>query len=248
MMCRRQCVLLVPSLLRALPRVQLAVGASCAFGLVWLLSAEPDGARAVVALQYAALALSLGVASILEDDAADTVAAVPPSLLFRRVLTIAIVVPAFVVTWAALMSLSAVATSSAPAITLQVGTLVLVTIALGAALTRGGAISGPLVVIAFLGADAFAPDWALAPDLGDWRWDAIWAGLGAGALLALLVVSRDPARRVPRLQAPSREPQREENDRNRVAPRSSRRLLRSRPCRNPATVRADNLTMPQEPA
>lgn len=199
---RRRCALLVPSLLRALPRTQLAAGMTAAFGAVWLLSTDPDSARTIVAVQCAALALGLAVASILDDPAADTIAAVPPTLLSRRILTIALVLPAVVAAWAGLVSLSGIAAPVAGAMTLQLGGLILLTLAFAAALARGGAVAGPLVVLAFLGARAAAPGWAFSPELGDWRWDVAWAGLAACALLALLLASRDPAHR-PRVRPAS---------------------------------------------
>lgn len=195
MMRRRQSAQLVSSLLRALPRTQLAAGVTAAFGVVWLLSTEPGSPRTVLALQGAALMLSLALASILDDPTADTVAAVPPTLLFRRALTIALALPAVAAAWAVLVALSGVAAGLAGAITLQLGALVLLTLALAAALARGGAIAGPLVVLMFLAVQAVAPQWALAPELGNWRWDVAWAGLAASALVALLLVSRDPAHR-----------------------------------------------------
>jgi hypothetical protein len=193
MMRRRQCALLVPSLVRALPRTQLATGVTAAFGAVWLLSTDPDSARTIVAMQCGAVALGLAVASILDDPAADTIAAVPPTLLSRRMLTIALVLPAVAAAWAGLVSLSGIAVPAAGAMTLQLGGLVLLTLALAAALARGGVLAGPLVVLAFLGARAAAPEWAFSLELGDWRWDVAWAGLAACALLALVLASRDPA-------------------------------------------------------
>jgi hypothetical protein len=179
MMRRRQCALLVPSLLRALPRTQLAAGVTAAFGAVWLLSTDPDGARTIVAMQCGALALGLAVASILDDPAADTIAAVPPTLLLRRMLTIALVLPAVAAAWAGLVSLSGIAAPAAGAMTLQLGGLILLTLAFAA-----------------------APEWAFSPELGDWRWDVAWAGLAACALLALVLGSRDPAHR-PRVRPAS---------------------------------------------
>jgi hypothetical protein len=204
MMRRRQCLLLVPSLLRALPRTQLATGVTVAFGAVWLLSTDPDSARTIVAVQCAALALGLAVASILDDPAADTIASVPLTLLVRRILAIALVLPAVAAAWIGVVSLSGINVPLAGAMTLQLGGLVLLTLAFAAVnpIAFGGAVAGPLVVLVFFGGRVVAPDWAFSPELGDWRWDVAWAGLATCALLALLLASRDPAHR-PRVRPAS---------------------------------------------
>jgi hypothetical protein len=192
-MRRLQCVQLVPAALRALPRVQLLAGTSAAFVVLWLLAGEAGVERTIVALQYAALMLSLAVATILDEPAGRTVAAVPPPLIWRRGLTIVLVLPGLVLAWAALVALGGVTGQTAAALTLQLAALVLLTFALGARLTSGGAVAGPLVALAFLGGQATAPAWVISPDFGEWRWDALWAGLAAGALLGLALASRDPA-------------------------------------------------------
>jgi len=191
-MRRLQCVQLVPAQLRALPRVQLLAGTSAAFVALWLVAGS-DGEQMIAALQYAALMLSLAVATILDEPAGRTVAAVPPTLICRRSLTIALVVPGLVLAWTALVALGGVTGQTAAALTLQLAALVLLTLALGARLTSGGTIAGPLVALAFLGAQVTAPAWVISPDFGEWRWDALWVGLAAGALLGLALASRDPA-------------------------------------------------------
>jgi len=195
----RQSAAVMPSLLRALPRAQLGAGAIGALGVVWLLSDEPQSARTLLALQAAALMLSLAVASIFDDPASDTVAAVPLTLMLRRTLTLALALPLVVVAWTGGVWLSGVAAGFAGAMTLQMGALILVTLALAARLGRGGMSAGALVVLMFFGLQAAVPAWVIAPDFGDGRWDAIWVGLAAGALFTLLLVSRDPAHRRRRL-------------------------------------------------
>jgi len=69
-MRRLQCALLVAPLLRALPRAQLAAGMAGAVGIVAAGDGGPDSAPTSLALQLAALALSLAVASILDEAAA----------------------------------------------------------------------------------------------------------------------------------------------------------------------------------
>jgi len=183
----------LPFVLRALPRGRLTAGACVAFGVAWLLSSELGGGDGVAALKYAALALGLAPATILDDPAAATVAASPRTLLRRRALTLAVVAPALAAAWVGVVSVTAVDAGVARAMTLELAAVVLVTLALAAGLE--GAVAGSLVVLAFLGVDAFAPDWAVVPDLGDWRHVVAWAGSAALAAAALLRASRDPAAR-----------------------------------------------------
>jgi hypothetical protein len=194
-MRRRQRALLVAPLLRALPRAQLTAGATAAVVVVWLLSGPVGEATPVTALQFGALALSLALASILDEPDARTVAAVAPSLLARRAMTIAVALATIVVPWAALLAATEVGAASAAALTLQLAALVLVALAFGAAFERGGAIGAAVVALAFLSACVMAPRWVLSTDFGDWRWDLSWGGLGTAGLMALLLASRDPAHR-----------------------------------------------------
>lgn len=180
---------LAPALLRILPREQLAVGVAVAVALVVLL---PDQLT-ITALQTAALSLSLAVATILDEPAAETVNAAPPTLLFRRALTIALALPVIVIAWGALAGLSGVGVTMTGALTLQLTAFVVATLALAAWLPRGSHVAGPTVVLAFLAGQFVAPAWALAPRLADARWTAVWAAATVTALLALLLASRDPA-------------------------------------------------------
>ncbi len=193
-MRRRQLLALVPAVLRGLPRTQLAGGAIAALALVWLMPVLPGGAPTIVALQYAAVALSLALAQILDEPGADTVAAVPATLALRRGLTFAVAMPMLVAVWAGLLALGGAHGASAGAVTLQLAALVLLTLALGAAWAARRPVAGPLVALAFLTACIAAPEWALRPDFGEWRWNAIWIGLTAGALVLLLLTGCDPAR------------------------------------------------------
>lgn len=194
-MSGRQCVLLLLPLARALPRGRLAAGALAAFGLAALLPAGPDAGGPAMSLQYAALALGIAVASVLDDPAASTIAAVPPALLTRRGMTFVVVAPALVAAWVVLVATSSASVELAGALTLQSVAIVLLALALAVVLARGSAVSGPLVALAFVGLHLFAPRWAVDPDVRDWRWDAIWVALAVASLLTLLVVSRDPGRR-----------------------------------------------------
>jgi len=180
---------LAPVLLRILPREQLALGGAAAVALVVLL---PDQ-QTVTALQTAALGLSLAVATILDEPAAETANAAPPTLLFRRALTIALALPVIVIAWGALAGLSGVGVTMTGALTLQLTTFVFATLALAAWLPRGSHVAGPAVVLAFLTAHLAAPAWVLTPHPADPRWVAAWSTLTIAAMLSLLAASRDPA-------------------------------------------------------
>jgi len=119
-------------------------------------------------------------------------------------MTIALVLPGVAVVWTGLVMMAGVDAGLAGAITLQLAALVVLTLTLAAALARGGALAGALVVLMFVSAQPVAPHWALNPDLDEWRWDALWLGLGTGALLVLALVSRDPAARRRALFSPAR--------------------------------------------
>lgn len=193
-MRRHQAVALVPAVLRGLPRMQLAGGAIAAVALVSLLPQLPGGGPAIVALQYAAVTLSLALAPILDEPWRETANAAPAPLALRRALTLAVVAPMLVAVWAALLWLGGTHGASAGALTVQLAALVLLTLALGAAWAARRSVAGPLVAVAFLVAAVAAPAWAMSPDFGEWRWDAIWIGLTAGALALLLLSGGDPAR------------------------------------------------------
>jgi hypothetical protein len=193
---------LARGLLRALPRRQLGLGVLSALAIVALLDRTSSGADA---LQAGALTLSLALAAILDDPAAETAGATPPSLLVRRALTLALALPVVAIAWLALVWIGAEGSSRSGALTLQLAALVLVTLALATVLPHGSQLAGPLVVLTFLtglaaaGAST-AVAWTLAPHPGDERWIATWAAVSATAGLALLLASRDPARR-PRRRA-----------------------------------------------
>lgn len=185
---------LAPALIRAMPREQLAIGFAVAFALIWLLPGQSGGPDRIFALQAAALALSLALATILDEPAAETANATPPTLLARRVLTLALALPATAVAWSVLAWIGDVGPARTANATLQLAAFVFVTLALAAAIPHRADIAGPAVALTFIGAYAAKPEWIVAPDPGNTHWMAAWAALTAGGALALLMASRDPAR------------------------------------------------------
>jgi hypothetical protein len=179
--------------LRTLPREQLAIGVMAAFAIVVLLPEHSGGAHPIFALQGAALALTVAFATILDEPAAETANATPPTLLVRRALMIALMLPAVAVLWGALTSLDNLSAARSEALTLQLAALVTVTLALAAMLPRGDRVAGPAVALAFLTTLMAKPTWTLPPDPGNGHWIIAWTALTAAALLALLIASRDPA-------------------------------------------------------
>lgn len=190
----RQAALLVGPTLRALPLARLAGCAVVAAAFVWALGGA-DAGHTILALQCAALALCVGAAAVVEDPAADTVAAVPPSLRFRRGLRLAVAAPALVLVWGALLWLGGVGAPWTGVLTLQFVALAAVTWALAAATPGGAAVAGPAVALTFLVVRLGLPKWMYAtdPDAGAVR--LLWIVLFAAGVLGLLLATRDPARR-----------------------------------------------------
>jgi hypothetical protein len=195
---------LAHALLRALPCRQLGLGVASAFAVVPLLD-RTASAGSSMSLQAGALMLSLALATVLDDPAAETAGATPSTLLVRRALTLALALPVVAIAWAALVWIGSDGPSRSAALTLQFAALVFVTLAVAAVLPSGSQLGGPLVALTVLTAlvaasASTAVSWTLMPHPGDGRWVATWTALAATAALALLLASRDPARR-PRRRA-----------------------------------------------
>lgn len=189
---------LAGGLLRALPRCQLGGGVASAFVVVALL--DRTSSAGSVPLQAGALTLSLALATILDDPAAETAGATMSTLLVRRALTLALVLPVVAIAWLALVWIDSAGPSRSGALTLQLAALALVMLALAAVLPQGSQLAGPLVALTFLTAlvaasASTAMYWTLMPHPHDARWIATWVALAVTAALALALASRDPARR-----------------------------------------------------
>jgi hypothetical protein len=159
------------ALLHALPRLQISLGVTAAFTIVWLLdrnATEPASSRCRPAPSRSASRSRRSSTT----PAAATAGATPPTLLCRRITTIALALPIVALAWVALVSISPEALASSGAVTLQLATLVLATLALAVVLPAGSQIAGPLVALTFLTALAAASmntvvlSWTLTPHLG----------------------------------------------------------------------------------
>ena len=205
----RQAILLAwPSLRTAAWVAVLPVGA-LGLGVLTL-----DG-PVVLELRLAAVALAAGAAFVLDDPAAETIAASPTPLLFRNLLRAALALPSVAVLWVLLLLYADAA--PAWALTLELAAMLAATLAIAALAAplvpdgRGGIAAAPALLV-LLGAAALAlPDgftlFAAGPF--DVRWDASherWASILVAAVLAFVYASLDPGRaRLLALQA-RREP------------------------------------------
>ena len=114
----RQAALLVRPTLRALPLARFGGCATAAAAVVWVLGSTGDG-QTLLGLQCAAVALCVGAAAVVEDPAANTIAAVPPPLRFRRALRLAIGAAALALAWGTVLALGDIGAPWTGALTLQ---------------------------------------------------------------------------------------------------------------------------------
>jgi hypothetical protein len=212
MMRARQALLLIRPLLRTLPLAPLAAAGACGLLVVHL---EGD---LLLRLRAAAVALCLGAAFALDDPAAQTTAAAPTPLLFRRLLRLALVLTFVAVLWA---SLIAYADDAPRALALELAAMLAFGLAASALAFRfapdgRGGLAGGSALLVFLAAAGLAlPDrWTLfASAPGDPGWTTShgrWALVLAFGLLVLVHASLDPGRRrlLPPLLARDGEPAR----------------------------------------
>lgn len=169
------------------------LGVLAAVAVVWLLGRLSDDG--IFALQSAALALGLALATILDDPSAEIAAATPTPLRVRRAVTIALGGAVVAVAWIVLTTLSTVGASWTAAVTIELIAVAFVTLALAATLARGGSVAGPAIAIGFLTVRAVKPTWTTPDDTGDVHWILAWAAVTVGAVLALALASRDRAHR-----------------------------------------------------
>lgn len=191
-----------------------AIPAALLLGTVLLVVASRFAAwgvgSATTMLRAAAVALAVGVVCSLDDAAAETLSVSPTTLLRRRATVLALAATGAASAWGLLVGLGSVllpATESAclalvgGRLTLELGVLAAVAVAIGAAVARthptaAAVTAGPGLVLAFVAAQQAEGRWTLFPGGPlDVAWTAarahLWLALAAAVVLALWW-SRDP--------------------------------------------------------
>ena len=190
--------------LLAAPTVRLASWRALpAAAAVAVAVVQFDGPQ-VTELRMAAIALCIAAAFVLDDPAAQSLAASPTPLLLRRLLRTTLVLPLVAALWA--IVLWRAGESFTTALTFELVAMLVVTLAVAAAATalvpdgRGGLAAGPVLLIMLTAALLMLPSaWTLfARDPTDPAWQAShnrWALLLAIGVATFLAASRDPAAR-----------------------------------------------------
>jgi fluoroquinolone transport system permease protein len=211
---RRQ-LRLVPALLvptaRAVGWAAPLAGFALSLGLL-ALAVRPGLAlpaeRLVLWLRIAMTAGALGCAFLLDDPSEPTTEGVAGSLLLRRSLRVALLLPATAAWWAAVMWRVQAVHPGLPlpvaALTLEAAALLAATVALAAAGSRlaperrGGVVAAPALLALASAAFLLPARVALYAQPGSAAWDGAhqrWTVLLGLALAAFATASRDPAHR-----------------------------------------------------
>jgi hypothetical protein len=211
---RRQ-LRLVPALLvptaRAVGWAAPLAGFALSLGLLALavrpgLALPPE--RLVLWLRLAMTVGALGCAFLLDDPSEPTTEGVAGSLLLRRTLRVALLLPATAAWWAAAVWRVRAVHPELPlpvaALTLEAAALLAVTVALAAAGSRlaperrGGVVAAPALLALVCAAFLLPARVALYALPGSADWDGAhrrWALLLGLAVVAFAAASRDPAHR-----------------------------------------------------
>jgi fluoroquinolone transport system permease protein len=169
--------------------------------------ALPAG-RLVLWLRITMAVGALGHAFLLDDPSEPTTEGVAGSLLLRRTLRVALLLPATAAWWVGVVWRVRAVHPELPlpvaALTLEAAALLAVTVALAAAGSRlaperrGGVVAAPALLVLASAAFLLPAQVALYAQPGSDTWDAAhrrWALLLGLALAAFAVASRDPAHR-----------------------------------------------------
>ena len=190
------------------PTVRLASWRALpAAGVLALAMVHFFSAPTVIELRLAAIMLSVAAAFVLDDPAAQTLAASPTPLLVRRLLRTTLLLPLVAALW--MIVLWSAGEHVMTALTLELVTMLVITLAAATAATpripdgRGGVAAAPALLIILTAAVLLLPaGWTLfADDPTDPAWEIShvrWALLLAIALTTFLAASRDPAHARPR--------------------------------------------------
>jgi hypothetical protein len=211
---RRQ-LRLVPALLVPTARAVGWLPALAAFALslgLLALAVRPGldtpPAELVRWLRLAMVAAALGYAFLLDDPSEPTTEGVAGSLLLRRTLRVALLLPATAAWWVAVLWRVRAVHPELPlpvaALTLEAAALLAVTLALAAAGShlaperRGGVVAAPALLTLATAAFLLPARLALYAPPGGATWDGAhrrWAALLGLALAGFTLASRDPAHR-----------------------------------------------------
>jgi hypothetical protein len=210
---------LVPALLvptaRAVGWGAPLAGFALSLGLLGLAvrpGLELPAGRLVLWLRIAMTVGALGCAFLLDDPSEPTTEGVAGSLLLRRTLRVALLLPATAAWWVGVVWRVRAVHPGLPlpvaALTLEAAALLAVTVALAAAGSRlaperrGGVVAAPALLALACAAFLLPSPVALYAQPGGAAWDGAhqrWALLLGLALVAFAAASRDPAhRRLPR--------------------------------------------------
>ena len=159
-------------------------------------------------LRLAMTAGALGCAFVLDDPSEPTTEGVAGSLLLRRALRVALLLPATAVWWVAVVWRVRAVHPGLPlpvaALTLEAAALLAVTLALAAAGSRlaperrGGVVAAPALLALTSAAFLLPAQLTLYAQPGSAAWDGAhrrWALLLGLAVVAFAAASRDPAHR-----------------------------------------------------
>jgi hypothetical protein len=210
---RRQ-LRLVPALLvptaRAVGWAAPLAGFALSLGLLALAvrpGLELPAGRLVLWLRLAMTAGALGCAFLLDDPSEPTTEGVAGSLLLRRALRVALLLPATAAWWVGVVWRVRAVHPGLPlpvaALTLEAAALLAVTVALAAGSRlaperRGGVVAAPALLALTSAAFLLPAPVALYAEPGSAAWDGAhrrWALLLGLALAAFAAASRDPAHR-----------------------------------------------------
>jgi hypothetical protein len=211
---RRQ-LRLVPALLvptaRAVGWAPPLAGFALSLGLLALAvrpGLELPAGRLVLWLRLAMTVGALGCAFLLDDPSEPTTEGVAGSLLLRRTLRVALLLPATAAWWTAVVWRVRAVHPELPlpvaALTLEAAALLAITVALAAAGSRlaperrGGVVAAPALLALTSAAFLLPAQVTLYAQPGSAAWDGghqRWALLLGLALAAFAAASRDPAHR-----------------------------------------------------
>jgi len=199
----RQAWRLAPLTIRTIRLLPIAATGALSFLLVFM--AHHDHSGGLQHVPQAAMFLSIGCGFVLDDPAEATIAGVPPVLLYRRVLRLALAIPFLAVVWASLLWYARV-DGTTGALTVELAAMAAIAVGIAAIASHvvpdglGGVAAGPSVLVLFVTVALLPRRYARFLPLdptGPRRFDLYgrWALALAVAAAVFVAASLDPARR-----------------------------------------------------